>query len=359
MTAFINRIVAKRFGCLQDIDVELTPIHAFIGPNDSGKSTILSAVRTIVQLASACFRYGPSKEMKPFTPRIPGEGEKYLLLARFGKGFIYQVEASSEKITETVLHQGKILGQESGRSWTDTSKLLDNKEIVELREKKAGRISTARMVRLDPDALRRPSGLIPDNQPISFLNDRGFGLPGVLDAIQNRGDDDFKQIADELRELFPAVKNLRLKVISEKEKKVAISLKGGREVSADHISEGMLYYLAFAALARLEPTSVLLVEEPENGLHPARIADVMRTLRKISQFTQVLIATHSPLVINEMEANEVTLVTRPDGKSTKTIPLSDTHNFEERKKVYALGELWLSYADGVDESPLLSMAREE
>jgi predicted ATPase len=119
------------------------------------------------------------------------------------------------------------------------------------------------------------------------------------------------------------------------------------------MSEGMLYYLAFAILPYLDPTPIVLVEEPENGLHPARIAEVMRMLRAISEKTQVILATHSPLVINELRPDEVTVVTRSAEHGTKATLLKDTPNFEERSKVYALGELWLSYANGEDEAPLL------
>jgi predicted ATPase len=120
------------------------------------------------------------------------------------------------------------------------------------------------------------------------------------------------------------------------------------------MSEGLLYYLAFAALGHLEQTAMLLIEEPENGLHPARIADVMRSLREVSKKTQVVIATHSPLVINELEGDEVSVVTRSVEHGTQVRLLKDTKDFEERSKTYWLGELWLSYADGNEESALLN-----
>jgi predicted ATPase len=118
------------------------------------------------------------------------------------------------------------------------------------------------------------------------------------------------------------------------------------------MSEGLLFYLAYAALSYLEPASILLVEEPENGLHPQRIKDIMKILRELSKNTQVLIATHSPLAINEMQPEEVTILWRDSEKGTQLVPIAQTPEFEARSKIYALGELWLSYADGVDESPL-------
>jgi predicted ATPase len=89
-------------------------------------------------------------------------------------------------------------------------------------------------------------------------------------------------------------------------------------------------------------------------LHPARIAEVVRILRRISESgTQVIIATHSPLLVNELQPGEVSVVTRNPESGTQVKLISQTPNFEKRSKVYALGELWLSYANGMDEAPLL------
>jgi len=127
---------------------------------------------------------------------------------------------------------------------------------------------------------------------------------------------------------------------------MGLTLIDGTEVGPEEMSEGMLYWLAFAIIEHLTPQSMLLIEEPENGLHPARIAEVMTILRDVSQRTQVLVATHSPLVINELQPEEVTIVTRTPERGTICTPMVKTKNFAERSKVYALGELWLSYADG-------------
>jgi predicted ATPase len=268
----IERLIIKNYGCIKDVEIRLTRLHAFIGPNDSGKSTILRFIR---------------EDIKRSQGQIP-----------------------------LLLH-------------------------------------------LTPSDLRAPTYLIPDGETAQFQNDHGRGLPSVYDTIASRDIEGFLRIQSDMRELFPTMKKLQLRNPSNSTKALAIELEDGTQVPAEQMSEGMLYYLAFAALSHIEPTSVLLVEEPENGLHPARIADVMRILREISQETQVLIATHSPLVVNELEPDEVSVVTRRPGEGTKVTPIRQTPNFEERSKIYALGELWLSYADGTYEEPLLEGPRLE
>lgn len=86
----------------------------------------------------------------------------------------------------------------------------------------------------------------------------------------------------------------------------------------------------------------------------------MKILREMSSKTQVIVATHSPLVINCLNADEVTIVTRPSVEDgTKVTPIRSTPNFEKRSSVFALGELWLSYADGVLEAPLIQGRKSE
>ncbi len=80
---------------------------------------------------------------------------------------------------------------------------------------------------------------------------------------------------------------------------------------------------------------------------PARQLSLLALFKRMeAEDSQIILATHSPLVINELEPEEVTIVTRTPERGTVCTPMTATTNFEQRKKVYALGELWLSYADG-------------
>jgi predicted ATPase len=105
-----------------------------------------------------------------------------------------------------------------------------------------------------------------------------------------------------------------------------------------------------SVLSRLEAmpieTDLVLIEHPENYLYPGAIAPMVDRLRGLSDRAQVLVTTHSPLVLNEMHPEQVTIVRRDSGAvGTAFKPITQTKNFEDRARVYALGELWLSYLD--------------
>lgn len=348
----IHRIRVKNYGCLNDVTIELTPLHALIGPNDSGKSTILRAVRTIVQLASSRF---DKAIKKPFDPMVGSEPRHFEIAALLNSGkpeIEYRIKNGHFKNGHGDLVESWFVGdephQKSQRPW-DSDTMIPGPVVLSNETPLKG----ARLVRFDPDPLRKPSRLLQSSELLDLFDERGFGLAGILDALRDRNDEAFREIVEEVRKLFPVIQRIGFEVNASSEKELAIDLTTGQGIRATFLSEGLLYFLAFAALPYLQPVSVLLVEEPENGLHPARIADVMRVLRKISEKTQVLIATHSPLVINELKPDEVTVVTRKEKEGTIVTPLGKTPRFDERSKVYALGELWLSYANGIDESPLL------
>lgn len=67
----IKTFRAKNYGCLKDVTIGLTPLHAFVGPNDSGKSTILRGIRTVVQFAGGDF-IESEDGLLPFSPRTTG-----------------------------------------------------------------------------------------------------------------------------------------------------------------------------------------------------------------------------------------------------------------------------------------------
>ena len=209
------------------------------------------------------------------------------------------------------------------------------------------------MLRLDPDELRRDVHLLPMGATLWFENEKGLGLAGLYDALLGRDRAGFTAIETRFRSLFPTAAGLRLDNRSNTTKAIGLTLTDGKAISAEAMSEGMLYWLAFAIIEHLAPQSILLIEEPENGLHPSRIAEVMRVLRDVSQRTQIIMATHSPLVINELQPNEVTIVTRTPEHGTRCTPMTETRHFKTRSEIYALGELWLSFADGIDESDLI------
>lgn len=318
MASMLSGMKVTHFGCVESVEMELTPLHAFIGPNDSGKSTLLRAVQW------GCW---------PFNDPKVNDSRRH----------IFQAPPQAMEGSQVVL------------SFVDggsaTTALRDSMTEGSGRQG----LPMPLLLRLDPDALRHPASVIPSNEPLAFFDERGTGLAAIYDALQSRNFDAFLELRKQILELFPSMKHVGFPGApgSLSQRIVTVTLENGTIVPARGLSEGLLYFLALAILPHVDGGAVVLLEEPENGLHPARIADVMKVLREVSKTTQVLIATHSPLVINELQPAEVSVVTRDDN-GTRVTPIADTPNFAQRAETFALGELWLAYANGTDESPLIA-----
>ena len=351
-TTAIRWLKARNYGCLKDIEVEFTPLNALIGPNDSGKSTILRAVRTLSQLGCSSFADVTETQATPFFPGLDFTIDfdlRWLIEDNYG----YRIESGYELgVVNEYLHLNSGETPANKRHLSHVGLLTRTREQQERGDllKKM----SSRFIHFNPDALRRGTGLITRDREIQLNDEQGQGLPSVYDAVLKRDRQAYTSIEEKVQKLFPTVKGLNLFNDSPSTTALMLNLVTGKDIDARFVSEGLLFYLAFAAIPHLEPTSVLLVEEPENGLHPAMMRHVVGILRDISKHTQVIVATHSPLIVNELRPEEVSVVTRTAEEGTRVRPIKDTPNFIERSKVYALGELWVSYADGEMEEPLFA-----
>lgn len=293
--ASLTELRVRGFGSVVDATLRLTPLHALIGPNDSGKSTLLHALRALAKFAQLNGTQGAMSE--------------------------FNLYARDHSMIEAVVPgtNGAVLARDRGQ-WGECFVDPDAREAL----------GGAQTLRLEPESLRRASPLIAEDAPLRLTDERGLGLPAVYDAIISRDVNAYLALSKRLSELFPNVKALALKNPTERTKALGVQLHDGSFISATTMSEGLLYWLAYAAVPFLAPTAFLLLEEPETGLHPARIRDVMMVLREVSQWMQVVLATHSPLVTSELEPNEVTLVTRDPEHGTRATLLQDVTAEMER-----------------------------
>ena len=114
-----------------------------------------------------------------------------------------------------------------------------------------------------------------------------------------------------------------------------------RVFSADQASDGMLRFFALVALL-LQPAAdlpgVLILDEPELGLHPHAIATIASLIKAASESTQILLATQSVTLLNEFEADHVVVVERKGRESIFT--RKSKQELAAWLEDYSLGELW-------------------
>lgn len=118
--------------------------------------------------------------------------------------------------------------------------------------------------------------------------------------------------------------------------------------SADQTSDGLLRFFALAALL-LQPTAtlpdVLLIDEPELGLHPHALEVLAGLLRKASVDSQVIVSTQSAPLLSQFDPQDVVVVERREGASE--FRRLNAEQLAAWLDEYTLGELWQkNYIEG-------------
>ena len=110
---------------------------------------------------------------------------------------------------------------------------------------------------------------------------------------------------------------------------------------ASSLSDGSLRFIALATLLlqpiRLLP-SLIILDEPELGLHPYAITMLCSLVKQAATRAQVILATQSPLLLDHFEPEDVLVTERVNGRSE--FNRLDRAELEEWLKDYSLGQLW-------------------
>jgi predicted ATPase len=106
-----------------------------------------------------------------------------------------------------------------------------------------------------------------------------------------------------------------------------------------HLSDGSIRFICLVtALLQPNPPATLIIDEPELGLHPEAIRILGELINATSKRTQVIVATQSPLLIDQFAIEDIVVVNHKDGQSV--FDRLDEKNFNQWLRDYSVGELW-------------------
>lgn len=173
---------------------------------------------------------------------------------------------------------------------------------------------------LNSRTIREPS---PPGLGLGFRTD-GSNLPWVIEELRKQPVA-FRGWLDHVRTALEDIDDIStIERPEDRHKYLVVRYRNGAVVPSWLVSDGTLRLLALTIPAYLPTmTGVFLVEEPENGIHPRAIETVLQSLRSIYS-GQVLIATHSPVALNMLEASDV-LCFAKDSAGATDIVSGDKH----------------------------------
>lgn len=168
-----------------------------------------------------------------------------------------------------------------------------------------------RVLQLEPSALRSPDQYSDESR----ITATGEHLPNTLFRLGN-----FGEIANRLSDLIPGIRSLNIVQDETRQQRVlSVVMNDLRSYSAGSLSDGTLRFLALAVLSNdPDSTGLICMEEPENGIHPLKIPEMLGLVRELSDvdlsadelsertgLRQVIVNTHSPLIVAELPDDEL------------------------------------------------------
>ncbi len=375
----IDNVEFKNFKSFEDVTLEgLGRLAVFVGPNGSGKTSILEGIDYLARLG----RTKPSELfVKQRDPRIllrRGASERQFEIATEGSvveqrvGLRLEVEvATDDEKDRGTPDVFRFSAQVDGREFREP---VDYSLTYEPRTRELGfDVSSALLLRLDPEKLAAPS--YSDEETPKVKHD-GEGLATVLREMQTSRPKEFERVVESLSRVVPLVEGIRTrratvymqKTQSHKQFKVetvgdffarnngssepekymgeelVFDMKGAPDVPAHAVSEGTLLCLGLITVIKDEPApKLLLLDDLERALHPKALGDLIEVLRGLlEEFPelQILATSHSPYLLDHLEADEIWLTTVDEDGNTAADRLQAHPEFEMWKDEMSPGEFW-------------------
>ena len=177
-----------------------------------------------------------------------------------------------------------------------------------------------------------------------YLQSEANNLASFLYFLKNNYPESYNRIVDYVHDVVPQFKDFYLEP-----ERGYISLKwvdtsaNDYVFSPDQFSDGSMRFIALATLL-LQPEEtmprVIIIDEPELGLHPYAIDQLAEMIKDAAMHVQVLVATQSPSLIDRFDMNDITIVERDEDSQCTTVKKLDANDYEEWINEYTLSELW-------------------
>ena len=367
------------------IDLPLEPLNVLIGPNGSGKSNLLEAIallqaaprdlsapirrpsgisewlwkgddapgagvvdavvsypdgtmplRHVLEIGQQGERFEVRDERIENESPNASETEPYFYY-RFQRGdpvindFIDELGGprKERKLRRSTVHpEGSILSQR------DDPDLYP--ELAWLQERYR-RIRLYRNWEFGPDASLRQSPRA--DQPSTFLTERGENLALLLSKLRGESRPAFVK---SLQQIYDGIEDFQVEVGGGRADLFVVERgAGARYIPASRLSDGTLRYMMLAAiLLDPEPPPLVVIEEPELGLHPDVVLGIGRLLVSASRRMQLVVTTHSQVLLDALDDHPSSAVVceKHDGESI--FERLEPKYLTEWLKEYTLGNLW-------------------
>jgi predicted ATPase len=354
----LRRLTLRGFKSIKSIDLELHDLNILIGANGAGKSNFISFFKMLNEMMAGRFQQyigmsGRAQSLLHFGPKTTPQIEAHLE---------FEVESGVDIYDIRLFHAAGdtlIFAEEStsflGKGWTSPRPdgLGAGHQEAKLSEaaKEDGQ-NTAKILKYLLDRCRvyhfhdtsataavRQSCYVGDSR---WLMPDAGNLAALLLRFREENTSAYQQIVGTIQLIAPFFEDFVLEPDASRNVILNWQEKGADRVFGPHqFSDGTLRAICLATLL-LQPEDelpkLIVVDEPELGLHPYALNVLADLFRRAALHTQILISTQSSSFLDNFEPEDIIAVNR-EGKESQFRRLSPTE-LDPWLDEYSLGEVW-------------------
>lgn len=353
--ARIDKISIRGFKSIAKLNLEIKDINVLIGGNGSGKSNFIGVFKLLREITEGRLETyvktsGGADSILHFGSRNTDEAAFHVYLNNHVDQYRISLSPTVEDglvpTSEAVYYWNKSYSQPYSESLSSAGSeaAISSKSSASVKAHVRDALQSWRVYHFhdtsDTSPLKKTSK-VDDNR---YFRADGANLPAFLYLLKTKHEEEYRLIRNTIRRIAPFFDDFVLEPRSLDEERIRLEwMHRGTESYFDvsSFSDGTLRFIALTVLL-LQPDkykpSVVLLDEPELGLHPSAITVLGALVRQASKDVQVIISTQSPMLLDMFEPEEVVVVQHDGGASS--FERLDQSDLGEWLDDYSLGELW-------------------
>lgn len=360
----LDYLTIKGFKSISSIDtLPLRSINVLIGPNGSGKTNFIEVFSFLHEVREGRLqeyvrKSGGADQILHFGSRVTTEIEiflsfqdernQYRLVLRPTDDDSLYPASESAYFWDKARHPKRpydvgLVARDGGRE-AGISNPQIRRTVGGTADWVRERLSRWRLYHMHDTSSNSPMRKTAKVNDNAFLRPDGANLPAFLYLLRERHPEAYRLIQRTVQRVAPFFEDFQLRPDPLNEETIRLEWRhkgSDRYFSASSLSDGTLRFIALATLF-LQPgqyrPSVILVDEPELGLHPYAITLLASLVNQASAETQVLVATQSSLLLDHFQPEDVLVANRVSNATqlTRLDPVGLGSWLED----YSLGQLW-------------------
>lgn len=343
----LQEIKIEGFKSIKAMDLELSPINILIGSNGVGKSNFISFFKLVnniyeQRLQRYSMRSGVDNLLH-YGRKTTNEIRGYL---KFDSNS-YSFELSPTEIDTLFISdespyyhaQLDLFSDRQNRkeSFVKESSIRNDKYLSE-------QLESYKIYHFHDTSISAPlrsKANVNDNR---YLREDGGNLPAYLYYLQEKHPMSFKRIQKVIQSVVPFFERFNLLPSSLNDEKIMLEWteKDHPETyfNANHLSDGSLRFIALVTLLmQPELPKVIIIDEPELGLHPSAINKLSGLIKSAAaKDCQIIVSTQSVTLLNNFDADDIITVDKEDYQSV--FRRLDKEMLSSWMDDYSIGELW-------------------